>query len=64
LEIWSDYSKQGLYVYDYDVLSSSYQRVRVPTAAMNLELKTKIQLITSIVKINVDFSENKKVKSI
>jgi hypothetical protein len=63
-EVWSDYAKLGLYVYDWDLPGGPYKRERVPFNAMSNELKTKILNMDSLFNLSVRFEELEEITSV
>ena len=54
-DVWSDYSKIGLYVYDWDCKNGLYNRVRTPAVEIGSELRDRILSLNSLVKFAFAF---------
>ncbi|WP_413665364.1 hypothetical protein ACG1BZ_09295 [Microbulbifer sp. CNSA002] len=60
-EVWSDYVALGLYVYDWSIPVGPYKQVRVPSKAMNDQLKKKLLSMGSLYTFPIKFSELKEI---
>lgn len=63
-EVWSDYSKLGLYVYDWNLHGGPYKQERAPSKAISEELKTKLLSMGSLYSFPVKFSELEEIASV
>jgi hypothetical protein len=59
-EVWSDYSKLGLYVFDWDLPEGPYKRERIPNTVVATELKSMI--LKAAVKFEIRFADIKEFK--
>ncbi|MEX2962863.1 hypothetical protein [Microbulbifer sp. TYP-18] len=63
-EVWSDFSKLGFYVYDWDLPGGPYIQRGEAVATMSIELKNKVLSIVGVPKLNVRFSKLKVVQGV
>lgn len=55
-QVWDDYASIGLYVYDWDVSSGVYRRLRTPAGAINPILLASLGTMGDMFRIDCDFT--------
>ena len=63
-EVWSDFSKLGFYVYDWDLPGGPYIQQETASATISVKLKSKVLSIAGIPRLDVRFSELKVLQSV
>ena len=61
-EIWNDYAKLGLFVFDWNLPGGPYLREKTPIGKVPNELKEKIMMISSLEKLEISFSKMEQVE--
>ena len=55
-QVWDDYASVGLYVYDWDLSTDVYRRLRAPVGATDPLLLASVDTMGEVVRIDCDFT--------
>lgn len=56
VHVWDDHASVGLYVYDWDLSSGVYRRLRVPAGSANRTPLASLKMVGSVPRVDCDFA--------
>ncbi|MCH2093320.1 hypothetical protein IAE60_00345 [Pseudoxanthomonas mexicana] len=56
VHVWDDYASVGLYVYDWDLSSGVYRRLRVPAGSANRAPLASLKIVGGVPRVDCDFA--------
>lgn len=56
VHVWDDYASVGLYVYDWDLSSGVYRRLRVPAGSANRARLASLKIVGGVPRVDCDFA--------